>query len=121
MTDMKYVRVFTGPDGESHFEDVGVAFKADPPRRFLLSDWQSVERIRYLRFPAGLPGDRHVAPGRLIHICLTGTCAIQASDGEIRHFHPGDIFVAEDTTGKGHTFWTDNDSAVLLARIQLPG
>jgi hypothetical protein len=31
MTEMKYVRLFAGADGESHFEDVPVEFISEPP------------------------------------------------------------------------------------------
>jgi hypothetical protein len=45
---------------------------------------------------------------------------MQTSDGEVRHFRPGDVILVEDTTGKGHTTWT-SDEAAVVARIQLPG
>jgi hypothetical protein len=32
MTDMKYVRLFAEPDGESHFEDVKVELDAEAAR-----------------------------------------------------------------------------------------
>jgi hypothetical protein len=40
--------------------------------------------------------------------------------GEIRYFRPGDVLLVEDTTGKGHSAWTEGDNAFLAAAIQLP-
>jgi hypothetical protein len=121
MTDMKYVRLFAGSDGESHFEDVAVEFISQPGLRFPLSEWQPVEQIRFLQYPTGMPPVMHTAPGRLFHILLTGSWTMQTSDGETRNFHPGDIVLVEDTTGKGHMTWAEGEDAVLIARIQLPG
>jgi hypothetical protein len=63
----------------------------------------------------------HHAPGRLFHILVAGSCAMQTSDGEIRHFHPGDVILVEDTTGKGHMTWITSQGPAVLARIQLSG
>jgi hypothetical protein len=121
MSDMKYVRLFAGPDGESHFEDVAVELTEDPPTPFPVSQWRSAERIRFLQYPTDLPRNVHRAPARYLHILLIGSWAMQTSDGETRHFNPGDIILVEDTTGKGHTTWATSKEAALLARIQLPG
>jgi hypothetical protein len=45
---------------------------------------------------------------------------MRTSDGESRHFKPGDIILVEDTSGKGHTTWATSKEPALLARIQLP-
>jgi hypothetical protein len=37
MIAVKYVRLFAGPDGESHFEDVPVEFISEPPQPILVS------------------------------------------------------------------------------------
>jgi hypothetical protein len=121
MTDMKYARLFAGPDGESHFEDVAVEFDSEPPHPFPVSAWQSVERIRFLKLqPDGEP-QMHRAPARLLHILITGSWAMQASDGETRHFNAGDMILVEDTTGKGHLTSITSEGATFVARIQLPG
>jgi hypothetical protein len=33
---------------------------------------------------------------------LKGTTEIEASDGEVRRFAPGEVLMVADTTGKGH-------------------
>jgi quercetin dioxygenase-like cupin family protein len=119
MTDMKYVRLFAGPDGENHFEDVAIEFNSEPPLRFLVSEWETVERIRYLNVPPSLPGVSHHAPSRLLHVVLAGEWRMQTSDGETRYFRAGDIILVEDTTGKGHMTSTEDDGAIV-ARIEMP-
>lgn len=67
MTDMLYMRVLTGPDGESHWEDVAVArihvqyvCTTAPP--VALSDWRSAARVAFLSFPPGWRGEPHPTP-----------------------------------------------------------
>jgi hypothetical protein len=122
MTDMKYVRLFAGPDGETHFEDVAVELhprpSAPPVPPQEASDSQSVERALFVSFPPGWRSE-HSAPRRQFLIFLAGFGAIQTTDGEIRHFHAGDVLLAEDTTGKGHTSWIDGDETALATILPL--
>jgi hypothetical protein len=122
MTDMKYVRLFAGPDGETHFEDVAVEFhprpSAPPVPPAGASDSQSVGRALFYSFPPGWRTE-HSAPQRQFLILLEGSAAIQTTDGAIRHFHTGDVLLAEDTTCKGHTTWNDGDETVLATVLPL--
>ena len=125
-SQMKYVRLYVGPDGESHFEDVelempmGDIGTANVPR-VAISQPFSVSKILFIRVEVGLPEQRdvswHTAPDRRFVIWLEGESEQEASDGEIRRFGPGDVFLAEDTTGKGHR--SRNLSDGLLAMIPL--
>jgi quercetin dioxygenase-like cupin family protein len=120
---ISYVRLYAGPDGESHFEDVTVGFtlRTVPPVPPLgVSDWQPAERIFFYNFAPGWYGEPHVAPRRQFVIVLKGATALQASDGEIRHQQVGDVLLAEDTTGKGHATWNEGDDTTLTAVIALP-
>jgi uncharacterized cupin superfamily protein len=47
---------------------------------------------------------------------LTGRVAITVTDGERREFGPGDVLLAEDTTGAGHlsTPLTDDVTFVMI-------
>lgn len=99
---MVVVRVYTGDDGRSHFEDVEVA----------LSDQGPVGRISELiRGPGVLfrevEGDYdldfHNAPRRQFVVNLVGSVDIGVGDGTVRRLGPGDILLAEDTHGQGHT------------------
>jgi quercetin dioxygenase-like cupin family protein len=123
MTGLQYVRLFAGPDGETHFEDVALELAPETPSsgvgQWLASEWQAVEQIRYLHLPPMLRGVAHPAPRRLVHVVLAGTWRLQTSDGESRSFRPGDVVLAEDTTGQGHVATTEGEGCTLL-RIQPP-
>jgi len=104
---MKYVRLYAGRDGESHFEDVEVALgpvEFLPGRRLVdLSSPSPAVGSAFMRLPSGWDsGGRYNAPRRIFVITLAGEVEIEASDGEVRRFRPGAAFLAEDTTGKGH-------------------
>jgi hypothetical protein len=100
---MDYVRLFAGPDGESHFEDVDVPMssaaagaelsEAIPARAVIFRG------VRGSQDPA-VP---HVAPARQLVVHLEGEVEVETSDGEARRFGPGSVVLVEDTTGRGHT------------------
>jgi hypothetical protein len=98
---MNYTRMFADDNGETHFEDVEVP-AADNGRSSMLSD---VFRVKGLQFRYTRPDydlDFHNAPRRQFIVNLTGGVEIEVSDGEVRRFEPGTVFLAEDTNGKGH-------------------
>lgn len=121
---MKYARLYTSPDGESHFEDVEVTVTAadfaPPAPPLYVSAFDPATRVGLLAGPAGWRGDSHPTPRRQFMACLSGTAHVQASDGGVRHLNPGDVILLEDLTGKGHVSWTDSDAGAELLVIQLP-
>ena len=50
----------------------------------------------------------HTAPRRQWCITLSGSVEIGIGDGTVKTFGPGDVFLAEDTTGQGHTAKPEN-------------
>ena len=96
---MQFCRLYTGDDDRSHFEELdqqegskhfaapfavkALAFKNDKNRDDLLG-W-------------------HTAPRRQWCMTLSGTVEIGVGDGTVKTFGPGDVFLAEDVTGQGHT------------------
>ena len=97
---MKIVRLYTGTDNESHFEDVEV--ELDSLGRFEASALQSAHGIQFRRAPATHLSNYHTAPKRQYVITLAGQVEIETGDGTIRRFGPGDVMLAEDTAGHGH-------------------
>ena len=93
---MQIVRVFSGDDGESHFEDVSPEEMVDIAKRLGEGDIQLNER------PAPSFSDYHTAPRRQYVLHLLGTAEYETADGTKRQFVPGDVLVAEDLTGHGH-------------------
>ena len=103
---MKYTKIYTDDDGETHFKDIEVAFEsveyAPPAPALLLSQFNSATRYAFSVFPAGWFGDWHPTPLRQIYFILSGELEGTVSDGETRRFKAGSIVMVEDTTGKGH-------------------
>jgi hypothetical protein len=97
---MKIVRLYTGPDNESHFEDIEIKF--DAVGNSELSAPQAATSIIFRRTPADQFIDWHNAPRRQYVITLSGEVEIEIGDGTVRRFGPGDILLAEDLTGRGH-------------------
>jgi len=91
------VRLYTGDDGESHFEELDLA--AHPE----LGNVQQNKGISFRSSEAGHFSDWHHAPRRQYVITLTGEMEIAVGDGTLRHFGPGDVLLAQDLTGRGHT------------------
>jgi hypothetical protein len=97
---MKIVRLYTGADNESHFEDVDVELNVSG--RVQASALQPTHGIVFRSAPANHLSDFHPVPKRQYVITLAGEVEIETGDGTIRRFGPGDVMLAEDTTGRGH-------------------
>ena len=98
---MQYFRIYTGPDGETHFEDVDVALIPGGGQSEL-SAMLPATGIIFRRSSADQYIDWHPAPRRQFVITLSGEAEVEASDGEVRRIGPGTVMLAEDTGGKGH-------------------
>ncbi|MHB8575901.1 MAG: cupin domain-containing protein [Dehalococcoidia bacterium] len=103
---MQYVRLYAGPDGESHFEDVDLALVeaayAPPALPMQVSAPTPATRSLFIALHAGYDSGRHPSPVRQWVIVLAGVIAVEASDGEVRRFPPGGLALLEDLTGQGH-------------------
>jgi hypothetical protein len=97
---MKATRIYTGADGRSHFEDLDIPLK--PSTYGTLSDLVPSEGVIFRETPVGGALDFHVAPRRQFVITLAGLVEVECGDGTKRRFGPGDIMLADDTTGQGH-------------------
>jgi quercetin dioxygenase-like cupin family protein len=97
---MKIVRLFTGPDNESHFEDIEV--ELNTVGHMQASALQAAHGVMFRSAPATHLSPHHPAPRRQYVITLSGQVEIETGDGTIRRFGPGDVMLAEDTTGRGH-------------------
>jgi hypothetical protein len=98
---MKITRLYTGSDGKSHFEDVDIPLGAREAGE-LQSDLIKTTGIVLRETSAKFDLDWHNAPRRQFVITLAGEGEVVVGDGTSRRFGPGDIMLAEDTTGQGH-------------------
>jgi len=89
---MNVTRIYTGADGHSYFEEIEVE----------IGKLQSGEGIIFREEPSTYFKDWHPAPRRQYVITLSGQVEIEIGDGNKRRFGPGDIMLADDTTGRGH-------------------
>ena len=98
---MAIIRIYAGPDGKSHFEEIQPKFAARGDQS------ESAELIPgsgivIRRFEAKRSNPWHHAPGRYAVFTLTGAVDIEIGDGTVRRLGPGDVLIAEDLTGQGH-------------------
>ena len=92
------VRVYSGEDGQSHFEDLPLP--TGPEGR---SPWQAATGISFHQHKPGWSMDWHNAPRRQYVIILAGEVEYGVGDGTVRRMGPGDVLLAEDLPGRGHT------------------
>jgi len=98
---MKLTRLFTGTDGESHFEDLDIPLK-NAGDIGALSERVKATGVIFRETSGDYDYDFHNAPQRQYVVMLDGEVDIEVGDGTIRRFTAGDILLAEDTTGRGH-------------------
>ncbi len=91
-----FVRLYTGPDGQSHFEDYTL-----PPGTGSLP-LEKGPGVILRRYNPGDYSDWHPVPRRLYMVMLQGGVDIGVQDGTVRRFGPGDVVLGEDLTEKGH-------------------
>ncbi|MEK7783357.1 MAG: hypothetical protein AAB279_05455, partial [Candidatus Binatota bacterium] len=106
---MKITRLYTGTDGESHFEEIEVP----------VEKLQAAEGILLREAPPGNIQDWHPAPRRQYIITLSGQGEIETRDGTKKRFGPGDIMLADDLTGRGHITRVVSNKPRLYAQIPL--
>ncbi len=97
---MKVVRIYTGSDEKSHFENVDLPFATGGGSE--ATTLGAAKAVRFNRYPPGFFLDWHCAPQRQYVVNLAGQAEIEIGDGTVRQFSPGDVLLAEDLTGQGH-------------------
>lgn len=97
---MRVTRIYTGDDGQSHFEDLDVPLGPGSDR---LSHLVPLTGVLFRHTRSGSNLDYHPAPRRQFVVTLTGRVEVGCADGASRIFGPGDIMLADDLTGQGHT------------------
>src|SRR5262245_27783136 len=100
-TAMAIIRIYTGQDGKSHFEEIVPRLsprgdQSDGGELFPGSG------ILIRRFDTKRTNPWHHAPGRAAVFTLSGAVDIEIGDGTVQRLGPGDVRIAEDRTGQGH-------------------
>jgi hypothetical protein len=95
------VRIWTDREGNSQFEE-GVI---DLPKGERGDTLSSVFKTTSISFRETAPGgafEWHPAPIRQFVLTLSGTLEFETISQKRFTIHPGDLLLAEDTTGSGH-------------------
>ena len=93
---VRIVRLYSGDDGESHFEDLDVPIEGGLSLAF------PVATLDFREAPAEHEPDWHNASRRQFVITTSGALEIEIGSGETRRLGPGEAMLAEDLTGRGH-------------------
>lgn len=98
---MRFIRMFSGDDGRTHFEDLDVEFPVSTDLWAFL-DVVGVQGARLHVNAPNLDAGFHTEPRRQLVVYLTGSREMISGTGESRVIGPGDVLLAEDMTGEGH-------------------
>jgi quercetin dioxygenase-like cupin family protein len=118
---IRCVRIWTGDDRNSHFEE-GVIDLEPGARGDMLSGKIATTTISFEETASGGAFAWHDAPVRQLVITLSGTLDFQTREGKHFLIRPGDILLAEDTAGGGHSWRLTDDQPWRRAYVILqPG
>ena len=110
---MSITRLYTGPDGQSHLEELDLASHPE---------FTSLLATKGIVFRTSQPGhfsDWHNAPRRQFVITVSGEAEIGLGDGSVHRFGPGHVNLVEDLTGKGHTTRVVGNQPRMTATVHL--
>ncbi len=99
-TPIMVTRIFTGPDGLTHSEEVDIRLTGRGATD--LSEIVKVKGLQFRRTSPNFFSDWHHAPQRQYIVTLSGRGEVELTGGRKIPLTPGHILLAEDTTGKGH-------------------
>ena len=114
---MKITRFCADDAGGSRFVDHEIPYAhsfTDADGFVLTSSRTYGSKVGFSELPEGLAQSWHNAPRRQIVVVLHGTVEVTTSDDVARRFAAGELFLADDTTGKGHLTRTIGGPARLL-------
>ena len=90
-------RIYTGSDGQSHFEELD--YPAPAVERVAIKQGDDMV---FRRAEAGRVSDWHHPSRRQYLFILSGSMEVSIGDGSSCRFQPGDVLLADDLTGQGH-------------------
>ena len=94
-------RLYTGPDGQSHIDQVPMVLQGESPGE---SAAQKMSDAYLVRGAPGMFESWHNADRKRYIVVISGEAEVTTTGGEKARIVPGEIYLAEDLTGKGHTF-----------------
>jgi hypothetical protein len=97
-------RLYTGADGLTHTDQVPISLEPTGKAGAEQSKTVPIAGSYLARLAPGFFDSWHNADHRRYVVTLRGRAEIEIANGEKVYAEPGQIFIAEDLTGKGHTF-----------------
>jgi hypothetical protein len=104
----KVTRIYSDDRGQSRFEDLSYPLTDKGPIG-LLSERFAVKDIIFRETEPSYDYGTHNAPQRQFIVILSGTLEVTVSSGETRVFSTGDVVLAEDIEGEGHSARSTTD------------
>src|SRR5258707_425788 len=118
---IRCIKLWTGADQKSHFEE-GFIDLEPGARGDALSVKFPIASASFHETDVDPKLGWHPDPARQLVITLSGTLDFQTRGGEHFLLHPGNILLAEDTVGSGHSWKLTDDSSWRRAYVVLqPG
>jgi quercetin dioxygenase-like cupin family protein len=105
------IRVFVDHDGITTFAPFDITEGAAP---------DLTAQVVFSMRPPGSVQDWHNAQTRMYVITLSGRMEVEIEGGQRLEFGPGDVRLAEDTTGPGHVSRVLGDEPWYFAVLMLP-
>ncbi len=97
-------RLYTGADGQSHIDQAPIALQGVPAQPVEESAALKMSDAYLVRAAPGMFETWHNADRRRYIVVISGEAEVTTTGGEKARIVPGQIYIAEDLTGKGHTF-----------------
>ncbi|MFN0038354.1 MAG: cupin domain-containing protein [Burkholderiales bacterium] len=118
-----YTEMYTDADGETHFRNVQVKLSlvdvAPPAAPMNVSEFRAAREVGFITLPSGWAGGWHPAPSVGHIFVLSGELEVEVSDGEIRRFPQGSVWLHTDLTGKGHDTRVISEGGAVLVMVKM--
>ncbi|MCF4127498.1 cupin domain-containing protein [Methylobacterium sp. SyP6R] len=98
---IRCVRMWTGPDGDSLFEEGTIALD-EGERGDLIGAGVAAKEISFRETGSGGSFAWHQDPVPRFVLTLSGTLEFETKSGRTFTIRPGDVLLAEDNSGSGH-------------------
>lgn len=115
---IRCVRLWTGDDRNSHVEEGQIDLERGRGAGGGLA--LAAATVSFRETEPGGAFDWHTAPVRQLVITLSGTLRFETRGGETFVLRPGDVLLAEDTTGSGHRWSLVDDQPWRRVYVVLP-
>jgi len=116
---LKMLRIYGGDDGESRVDFVSLPRTGGEPGQSVQSRLYTTDVEIFDSLPGAFIDWHRVSTPRFL-IVLSGQLEIGLGDGTTYLMRKGDIALAADTTGRGHTSRTIGDEPVRIMTVRLP-